>query len=74
MWRKIRSEFKKCKAHEKNAIIMHPGPVNRNVELSSELVENSRSRISKQVKNGVFVRIAVIKYLFDSAKRERRVL
>ncbi|MDR0404510.1 MAG: aspartate carbamoyltransferase catalytic subunit [Oscillospiraceae bacterium] len=66
--------LKNVKLMKKNAIIMHPGPVNRNVELSSELVESSRSRISKQVKNGVFVRMAVIKYLFDSSERERRVL
>ena len=40
---------------------MHPAPVNRNVEIADELVECERSRIFKQMKNGVFVRMAVIK-------------
>ncbi|MDR3178507.1 MAG: aspartate carbamoyltransferase catalytic subunit [Oscillospiraceae bacterium] len=48
---------------KKNSIIMHPGPVNRNVEISDNLVECEKSRILKQVKNGVFVRMAVIEYL-----------
>ncbi|GHV30504.1 aspartate carbamoyltransferase [Clostridia bacterium] len=47
---------------KKNAIIMHPAPVNRNVEIADELVESSRSRIFKQMQNGVFIRMAVIKY------------
>ncbi|GHU84941.1 aspartate carbamoyltransferase [Clostridia bacterium] len=46
----------------KSAIIMHPAPVNRNVEIADELVESSRSRIFKQMQNGVFVRMAVIRY------------
>lgn len=45
---------------KKNAIIMHPGPVNRNVEIASALVECNRSRIFKQMSNGVHVRIAVM--------------
>ncbi|WP_285890139.1 aspartate carbamoyltransferase catalytic subunit [Halalkalibacter oceani] len=46
---------------KKEAIILHPGPVNRDVELASELVEAKRSRIFKQMKNGVAVRQAVLK-------------
>lgn len=41
------------------AIIMHPAPFNRDVEIASELVECDRSRIIKQVENGVYVRMAV---------------
>nr|WP_062048800.1 aspartate carbamoyltransferase catalytic subunit [Bacillus sp. JCM 19034] len=44
-----------------NAIILHPGPVNRNVELADELVESKHSRIFKQIQNGVAVRKAVLK-------------
>ena len=44
-----------------NAIIMHPAPINRGVEIDSDLVECSRSRIFKQMENGVFVRMAVLK-------------
>ncbi|WP_283679750.1 aspartate carbamoyltransferase catalytic subunit [Lentilactobacillus sp. Marseille-Q4993] len=43
-----------------DAIIMHPAPVNRDVEIADELVECDRSRIFEQMKNGVFVRMAII--------------
>ncbi|WEG15690.1 aspartate carbamoyltransferase catalytic subunit [Alkalihalophilus pseudofirmus] len=46
---------------QKHAIIMHPAPVNRGVEIASELVESRRSRIFKQMQNGVYVRMAVLK-------------
>ncbi|RHW40175.1 aspartate carbamoyltransferase catalytic subunit [Lysinibacillus yapensis] len=45
---------------KKNAIIMHPAPVNRDVEIASGLVECERSRIFEQVRNGVFVRMAIL--------------
>lgn len=47
------------------SIIMHPGPVNRNVEIADRLVECSRSRIFKQMSNGVFTRMAVLKTLLE---------
>lgn len=43
-----------------HAIILHPGPVNRGVEIDSDLVECKRSRISKQIENGVYTRMAVL--------------
>lgn len=43
------------------SIIMHPAPVNRNVEIADSLVECKRSRIFKQMENGVYVRMAVLK-------------
>jgi len=45
---------------KENAIILHPGPVNRGVEIDSTLVECERSRIFKQMSNGVYVRMAVL--------------
>lgn len=42
------------------AIILHPGPVNRGVEIDSTLVECERSRIFEQMSNGVYVRMAVL--------------
>ena len=42
------------------AIIMHPAPVNRDVELADALMECDRARIFKQMSNGVFVRMAVL--------------
>ncbi|MFD0897247.1 aspartate carbamoyltransferase catalytic subunit [Loigolactobacillus binensis] len=43
-----------------HAIIMHPGPINRGVELASELVEGPQSRFVEQMHNGVFMRMAMI--------------
>ncbi len=48
---------------KKQAIIMHPGPVNRGVELADEVVECERSVIFKQMTNGVFARMAMIEYV-----------
>ena len=44
-----------------HAIIMHPAPVNRDVEIDSDLVESPKSRIFKQMSNGVLIRKAAIK-------------
>lgn len=41
-------------------IIMHPAPVNRDSELASECVESPQSRIVEQMRNGVFMRMAVL--------------
>lgn len=43
------------------SIIMHPAPVNRGVEIADSLVECERSRIFTQMKNGVFIRMSVLK-------------
>lgn len=45
---------------KKGAIIMHPAPVNRDAEIASELVECERSRIFEGVRNGVFIRMAIL--------------
>jgi aspartate carbamoyltransferase catalytic subunit len=42
------------------AIIMHPGPINRGVEIDSELADGSRSVILEQVANGIAIRMAVL--------------
>ncbi|MBN9312332.1 MAG: aspartate carbamoyltransferase [Chryseobacterium sp. 39-10] len=49
------------KMMKEKAIIMHPAPINRGVEIDDELVECSRSRIFKQMENGVFARMAILK-------------
>lgn len=51
-----------------HAIIMHPAPVNRGIEIESSLVECSRSRIFKQMENGVYIRMAVLKTLLGQTK------
>ncbi|QTD42386.1 aspartate carbamoyltransferase catalytic subunit [Sporosarcina sp. Te-1] len=45
---------------KEKAIIMHPAPVNRDVEIADSLMECGRSRIFKQVENGVYVRAAIL--------------
>lgn len=54
------------------SIIMHPAPVNRGVELADELVECSRSRIFKQMENGVYVRMAALKWCLEQSKGGRK--
>jgi aspartate carbamoyltransferase catalytic subunit len=54
------------------AIIMHPGPINRGVEIDSELADGSRSVILEQVTNGIAVRMAVL-YLCSGGQPENVV-
>ena len=46
-----------------DAIVMHPGPVNRGIELSSEIADGPQSVILQQVANGIAVRMAVMEIL-----------
>ncbi|CAM9112739.1 aspartate carbamoyltransferase catalytic subunit [Mycoplasma marinum] len=50
----------RLKQMKKNALIMHPGPFNRGVELTDEVVEDSRCKIWEQVSNGVEVRKMIL--------------
>ncbi len=52
-----------------DAIVMHPGPMNRGVEISSEVADGPRSVILEQVESGVAVRMAVI-YLLAGGRSE----
>ena len=49
----------------KDAIIMHPGPVNRGVELTPSLIDGASSKIEDQVTSGVAVRMAILKLLAE---------
>jgi len=55
---------------KKDAFIMHPGPINRGVELDSFLADSNRSVILGQVTNGVAVRMAVMKLCSKAAERK----
>lgn len=50
---------------KEKAIIMHPGPFNRGVELTDDIVEHEKSRIFKQKANGVFARMAILDWLIS---------
>jgi aspartate carbamoyltransferase catalytic subunit len=54
---------------KKEVIIMHPGPINRGVELNSDVADSKNSIILDQVQNGVAVRMAVL-YLLAGKKEE----
>ena len=54
-----------------HAIVMHPGPINRDLELSTEVADGPRSVILQQVTNGVAVRMAVMHLLANSGGARR---
>nr|WP_285290763.1 aspartate carbamoyltransferase catalytic subunit [Bacillus sp. ISL-45] len=51
---------------KKGSIILHPAPINRGVEIADELVESPKSRIFKQMENGVYIRMAVLKRALEN--------
>jgi aspartate carbamoyltransferase catalytic subunit len=56
----------RLKAAKEDAIVMHPGPMNRGVEISNAVADGPRSVILEQVRNGVAVRMAIL-YLLSGA-------
>lgn len=48
---------------DRNIVVLHPGPVMRNIDISDEILEDPRCKVLEQVKNGVYVRMAVLKLL-----------
>ena len=55
-----------------DALIMHPGPINRGVEIDSEIADCGRSVILEQVTNGLAVRMAVL-FLVNGGKGPQEV-
>ena len=55
---------------KKNIIVMHPGPINRGIEMSSEVADGANSVILEQVTNGIAVRMAVL-FLVAQAKETK---
>ncbi len=53
----------------KDIVIMHPGPINRGVEITSDVADSDSSIILNQVENGVAIRMAVIYLLAEQIKR-----
>lgn len=54
---------------DKKIVIMHPGPINRGVEITSDVADNDQSIILNQVENGVAIRMAIIYLLAQQIKR-----
>lgn len=55
---------------KKSALIMHPGPINRGVEISSDIADNDNVLITDQVENGMAVRMAVLFALLGGESRD----
>ena len=53
----------------KDIVIMHPGPINRGVEITSDVADSDSSIILNQVENGVAIRMAIIYLLAEQIKR-----
>jgi aspartate carbamoyltransferase catalytic subunit len=64
-----KARFAKCKPE---ALIMHPGPINRGVEIDNEIADCSRSMILEQVTNGLAVRMAVM-FLINGGKGPQEI-
>ena len=58
----------KLKYAKEDVLIMHPGPLNRGIEISSEVADSDRSSINEQVTNGVAVRMAILYLLMGGGK------
>ncbi len=48
---------------DRDILLLHPGPVNRNIDISDEMLKDPRNKILEQVTNGVVVRMAILKKL-----------
>lgn len=55
---------------DKDIVVMHPGPINRGVEITSDVADSKQAIILNQVENGVAVRMAVIYLLASKIKRQ----
>lgn len=64
-------DAEKLKAAKEDALVMHPGPMNRGVEISSAIADGPQSVIQEQVEMGVAVRIAVMEALLDPRREGR---
>lgn len=47
----------------RDILVLHPGPVMRNIDISDEILDDPRCKVLEQVKNGVFIRMAILKLL-----------
>ncbi|TYP52477.1 aspartate carbamoyltransferase catalytic subunit [Thermosediminibacter litoriperuensis] len=59
----------RLKLAKPDALLLHPGPVNRGLELCSEVVDGLQSLINEQVRNGVAVRMAVLYILIGGGRK-----
>jgi len=53
----------KERMQDRNIMLLHPGPVMRNIDISDEMLKDSRCKVLQQVNNGVYIRMAILKAL-----------
>lgn len=53
----------KERMQDRDILLLHPGPVMRNIDISDEMLEDPRCKVLTQVKNGVYMRMAILKLL-----------
>ena len=73
-FREFGLDAKRLKLASPSVLVMHPGPMNRGVEISTEVADGPRSVIREQVNNGVAVRMAVLASIAATLTRHRRPL
>jgi aspartate carbamoyltransferase catalytic subunit len=64
-WEKYRVDENHLNQLKQDGILMHPGPVNRDFELTIKAMKHSKSRILDQVANGVWTRMSIFNYLTE---------
>jgi aspartate carbamoyltransferase catalytic subunit len=64
----FRVDAKRLASLQRHAIVMHPGPYNRGMELTDDVTAFERWRYRDQVRNGVYVRMAVLEFLAAQAR------
>jgi len=62
--------YERLRLAKPDAIVMHPGPMNRGVEIDSEIADGPQSVIQQQVTNGVAVRMAVLEAVTEGLRRD----
>ena len=63
--------MERMKRARKDVIVMHPGPINRGMEIDSEVADGPNSTILQQVSNGLAVRMAVLFLVNQGATIEK---
>ena len=58
---------------KKDAIVMHPGPINRGVEISSEVADGPQSVILEQVRHGIAIRMAIMSLVLGSHHQQEAI-
>ena len=59
---------KKLSTAKKDVIVMHPGPINRGIEIDSDVADGENSVILDQVSSGIAIRMAIMSLIFKNRK------